>query len=332
MIDMPPVQFADINGIRMAYYDAGPKSGAPTLVLSHGWPEIAFTWRHQIKALSEVGFRVIAPDQRGYGQTEAPEDVGAYDIVHLTGDLAALLDHLKIDTAIFVGHDWGGFVVWEMALLHPERVSGVIALNTPHLPRAPSEPIALLRARYGERMYIVQFQNPGDAPDRIFAANVEKLFDAFLREPIPIRHTPSEGAISGVGASTKVNLDFPGLAAVYDGSKDPRRSIMSPAERQVFVDAFRKSGFTGGINWYRNITRNWERAAGRDRSVRVPCLMIMAEFDAVQPPSSADGMEALVPDLEKYLVKGSGHWTQEERPDEVSATIIEWTKRRFPSA
>ena len=107
---------------------------------------------------------------------------------------------------------------------------------------------------------------------------------------------------------------------------------MSPAERQVFVDAFRKSGFTGGINWYRNITRNWERAAGRDRSVRVPCLMIMAEVDAVQPPSSADGMEALVPDLEKYLVKGSGHWTQEERPDEVSATIIEWTKRRFPSA
>ena len=112
MIEMPPLQFAEINGIRMGYYEAGPKTDTPPVILCHGWPEIAFSWRHQIKALSEAGIRVIAPDQRGYGTTDRPEAVEAYDIEHLTGDLIGLMDHLEIDKAIFVGHDWGGFIVW----------------------------------------------------------------------------------------------------------------------------------------------------------------------------------------------------------------------------
>ena len=137
MPDMPPVQFADVNGVRMAFYEAGPKSDALPLVLCHGWPEIAYSWRHQIKALSAAGYRVIAPDQRGYGATDRPDRVEDYDLEHLTGDLAALLDHLKIDKAIFVGHDWGGFVVWQMAMRHPLRVAGVVSLNTPpQRPRA----------------------------------------------------------------------------------------------------------------------------------------------------------------------------------------------------
>ena len=119
MIEMPPLQFAQTNGIRMGYYEAGPKTDKPPVVLCHGWPELAFSWRHQIKALSEAGIRVIAPDQRGYGATDRPEPVEDYDIEHLTGDLVGLLDHLKIDKAIFVGHDWGGFVVWQMPLRHP---------------------------------------------------------------------------------------------------------------------------------------------------------------------------------------------------------------------
>ena len=125
MIEMPPLQFAEVNGIRMGYYEAGPKSDTPPLILCHGWPEIAFSWRHQIKALSEAGIRVIAPDQRGYGATDRPEPVEAYDMEHLTGDLVGLLDHLKIDKAIFVGHDWGGFIVWQMPLRHIDRVAGV---------------------------------------------------------------------------------------------------------------------------------------------------------------------------------------------------------------
>ena len=147
MIDMPPLQFADINGIRMGFYEAGPKTDAPPLVLCHGWPEIAFSWRHQIKALSEAGIRVIAPDQRGYGATDRPDDVEAYDIEHLTGDLVGLLDHLKIDKAIFVGHDWGGFIVWQMPLRHIDRVAGVVGINTPHTNRASADPIELLRKR-----------------------------------------------------------------------------------------------------------------------------------------------------------------------------------------
>ena len=158
MIEMPPLQFAETNGIRMGFYEAGPKTDAPPVVLCHGWPELAFSWRHQIKALAEAGIRVIAPDQRGYGATDRPEPVEAYDMEHLTGDLVGLLDHLKIDKAIFVGHDWGGFVVWQMPLRHPSRVAGVVGVNTPHWDRAPMDPIALFRQRFGDQMYIVQFR------------------------------------------------------------------------------------------------------------------------------------------------------------------------------
>ena len=132
MIEMPPLQFAQTNGIRMGYYDAGPKTDTPPVILCHGWPELAFSWRHQIKALADAGIRVIAPDQRGYGSTDRPEAVEDYDIEHLTGDMVGLLDHLKIDKAIFVGHDWGGFIVWQMPLRHIDRVAGVIGINTPH--------------------------------------------------------------------------------------------------------------------------------------------------------------------------------------------------------
>src|SRR3954451_2714229 len=178
MIEMPPLQFADVNGIRMGYYEAGPKSDKPPLVLCHGWPEIAFSWRYQIKTLSEAGIRVIAPDQRGYGATGRPEPVEAYDIEHLTGDLVGLLDHLKIDKAIFVGHDWGGFVVWQMSLRPLDRVARVVGGNTPHWASAPAEPSELLRQRFGDSMYIVQFQNPAREPDKIFSGRVEQTFDA----------------------------------------------------------------------------------------------------------------------------------------------------------
>ena len=146
MIEMPAPQFVQTNGIRMGYYEAGPKSDAPPVVLCHGWPEIAFSWRHQIKALSAAGIRVIAPDQRGYGLTDRPDPVEAYDIEQLTGDLVGLLDELKIEKAIFVGHDWGGFVVWQMPLRHPARVAGVVGINTPHTARPPSDPTMILRS------------------------------------------------------------------------------------------------------------------------------------------------------------------------------------------
>jgi pimeloyl-ACP methyl ester carboxylesterase len=330
MIEMPELAFAPTNGIRMGYYDVGPKSDKPPVVLCHGWPELAFSWRHQIKALSEAGIRVIAPDQRGYGATDRPEPVEAYDMEHLTGDLVGLLDHLKIDKAIFVGHDWGGFVVWQMPLRHPSRVAGVVGVNTPHFPRAPIDPIALFRQRFGDQMYIVQFQDGAREPDRIFGSRVEQTFDAFMRKPAArAPDAPPEEPVAGVGASPRINLAFPQMIANYDARHDPRTPILSAEEKKVFVDTFSRTGFTGGINWYRNFTRNWQRSDGLDHTVRVPALMIMAENDAVLPPSAADGMEKLVPDLEKYLVRDSGHWTQQEKPEEVSAKLIEWRRKRF---
>jgi len=330
MIEMPELAFATTNGIRMGYYDAGPKTDAPPVVLCHGWPELAFSWRHQIRALSAAGIRVIAPDQRGYGATERPEPVEAYDMEHLTSDLVGLLDHLEIDKAIFVGHDWGGFVVWQMPLRHASRVAGVVGVNTPHWPRAPIDPIALFRQRFGDHMYIVQFQDPAREPDRIFGSRVEQTFDAFMRKPVPrAQDAPAELPIAGVGASARLNLAFPQMIANYDAKHDPRTPILSAEEKKVFVDTFTRTGFTGGINWYRNFTRNWQRSEGLDHTVRVPALMIMAENDAVLPPSAADGMQKLVPDLEKYLVRDSGHWTQQEKPEEVSAKLIEWRRKRF---
>ncbi|WP_407159627.1 alpha/beta fold hydrolase [Bradyrhizobium sp. STM 3557] len=332
MIEMPPLQFAQTNGIRTGYYEAGPISDRPPMVLCHGWPELAFSWRHQIKALSEAGIRVIAPDQRGYGATERPEPVEAYAIEQLTADLVGLLDHLKIDQAIFVGHDWGGFVVWQMPLRHPGRVAGVVGINTPHRDRAPIDPIAIFRERFGDMMYIVQFQDPAREPDRIFNSHVEATFDAFMRKPLPraaAAASAAEQPIAGIGAAPKLNLAFPQMVEAYDGRRDARTPILTEEEKQVFVDAFRRTGFTGGINWYRNMTRNWRRSEGLDHTVHVPSLMIMAENDAVLPPSAADGMEKLVPDLEKYLVRNSGHWTQQEQPEEVSAKLIEWRRRRF---
>jgi microsomal epoxide hydrolase/non-specific protein-tyrosine kinase len=322
-ITLPPLQFAPTNGIRMGYFEAGPHSEAPPVVLCHGWPELAYSWRHQIPALAAAGIRVIAPDQRGYGATDCPSEVQAYDLEHLTADLVGLLDHLQIPRAVFVGHDWGGFVVWQMALRHAARVAGVVALNTPHLARAPADPIAIMRKRHGDAMYIVQFQGDARDVDAVFDSHVEQTFDCLMRKPMP-----SSGVAGGVARSAN-SLAFPQIIAAYDARQDLRKPILTAAERQVFVDTFRRTGFTGGINWYRNMTRNWERSAGLDDTVRVPSLMVMAENDAVLPPSAADGMAALIPDLEKVLITDCGHWTQQEQPAEVNRLLIDWLQRRM---
>jgi pimeloyl-ACP methyl ester carboxylesterase len=319
---MPPVQRARVNGIDMAYYEAGPRGRAP-IVLCHGFPELAFSWRHQIKALAEAGHWVIAPDQRGYGLTPGPETVKAYDMEHLTGDLAGLLDHLGVEKAIFVGHDWGGFVVWQMPLMHPGRVAGVIGLNTPFMPRSPADPIALMRARFGPDMYIVWFQTPGDA-DATLAADVDKTMRFFMRKPRAI----AQAAQPPQGGST---FAFKDLLAGWDGAYDAD-AFLTPEELGVFVETFRRSGFTGGINWYRNFTRNWERSEGLAQRIDdLPCLMITAERDAVLTPAMAEHMPGFIGDLEMHMVEGSGHWTQQEKPDEVNRLMLDWLTRRFPN-
>ncbi|MET3664468.1 alpha/beta hydrolase [Caulobacter sp. 1776] len=318
----PEAKFADINGIRLAYYEAGPRQGIP-IVLCHGFPELAFSWRHQIAALAAAGRWVIAPDQRGYGLTAGPEAVEAYDMEHLTGDLVGLLDHLGVPKAIFVGHDWGGIVVWQLPLMHPDRVAGIIGLNTPFIPRLPMDPIQMFSHAFGEDMYIVHFQKPGVA-DAQLAADVERTMRYFMRLP-----SSTVEAFSGRPAERRSLALQDGLAR-FDPAAD-QSQLLSPDELAIFVDAFKRTGFTGGINWYRNFTRNWEKAASLPTRVDgVPCLMIMAELDVVLPPSLAERMGDQIADLEKVLIEGSGHWTQQEKPAEVDAAILDWLDRRFP--
>ena len=318
---MPTPKFADLPGLRMAYYETGADNTGPALVFCHGFPELAFSWRHQLKALGEAGFHCIAPDQRGYGLTERPEPVEAYDMEHLTGDLVALLDHLKIDRAVFVGHDWGGLVVWQMPVRHPDRTLGVIGLNTPYTKRPDMDPIALYRKRFGDEMYIVRFQEPG-VIDALFAEDVEKTLRFFMRLPDTTPEAFEARPPERRNIALQTALKF------YDPAKDTQQ-FLTPEELGFFVETFERTGFTGGINWYRNFTRNWERSAHLSDHVACPALMIMAELDVVLPPSAADGMEKYVPDLDRALVTGAGHWTQQEKPEAVSLLIADWVTKRF---
>jgi pimeloyl-ACP methyl ester carboxylesterase len=318
-----PRFFTAPEGVRLGYYAAGPEQGLP-IVLCHGFPELAYSWRAQFKALSEAGYRVIAPEGRGYGISGAPAAITDYDMAHLTGDLVALLDHLGAEKGVFVGHDWGGIVIWDMPLRHPDRVAGLVGLNTPFLPRGKVDPITAFRARYGDDMYIVQFQQPG-ASEALFEADVDKTMRFFLRQP-GARDVGAE-AFSG-DPSEQRSLALQQSLARYDPAADTRQ-LLPPDELAVFVDAFARSGFRGPINWYRNFVRNWEAAAALPQHVPHPALMIMAEKDVVLPPALAELMTPFVPDLEKQLVLGSGHWTQQERPQEVNRLLIDWLDRRF---
>lgn len=325
----PEPSFVQTNGIRMAVYEGGADNAGVPIVLCHGFPELAFSWRHQLRDLPKHGFRVLAPDQRGYGLTDAPAPVESYDIENLCADIVGLLDAKGIDQAVVVGHDWGGIIVWQFALRHPERCAGVIGVNTPFMARPPADPIEIMRNRMGEEMYIVHFQKPGEA-DAVLARDVAKTMSLFMRRP-PEGVDPASAGLATTRAEGSNESIFPLVRMVefYDPAFDTRATFLTDDEMKMFVDTFKRTGFTGGINWYRNFTRNWQRSAHIEERVRQPALMIMAEKDAVLPPSAADGMETWVPHLDRVLIKDSGHWTQQEKPDEVTNAIAGWMKKTF---
>ncbi|MFZ5617706.1 MAG: alpha/beta fold hydrolase [Pseudomonadota bacterium] len=327
MNGFPDPQFVDAGGVRLATYSAGDGPSAkagnandPPIILIHGWPEIAYSWKNQLGPLAAAGYRAIALDLKGFGRSDAPKEKALYDIRHMTDDLARLLNALSIDKAVFCGHDWGGAIVWPMAQLHPDRVLGVIGVSTPHRPPPPTPPLSIIEKRFGLKHYFMQFQEP-DAPEALFATNIDRFFRLMFRRP------PAMAEVEKPGVRI---FDLPGR--FRDGpAPDPADAILDEKDLAVYVDAYRRSGFTGGINLYRNIDRNWEIMREFDPVIRKPALMISAERDPFLPPSSADGMEALIPDLEKALIKNCGHWVMWEKPTELNKLMIGWLNRRFKS-
>ena len=308
----------DTNGIRMHAVEAG--SGLPVL-LCHGFPEMWYSWRHQLSALADAGFRAIAPDQRGYGETDAPEAIDAYTIHHLAGDLTGLLDALEIEKAVIVGHDWGGLLVWQMALLAPHRVAAVVGVNTPFFPRLPLLPTAMMRAvAQGNFHYVLYFQEPGVA-DAELGRDVRRTLRGFYQDITLEMFMASQDARPGVLGPAEGGL----LDRLPDA---PPGRFLTADDFEVFARAFERSGFRGGLNWYRNFDRNWELTAYlKGAKVMQPALMITAEFDPVLRPEMAEGMSDWVPNLrETVLIKGSGHWTQQEKPAEVNEALIRFLK------
>lgn len=304
--------------LRLAVQAAGD---GPAVVCCHGFPDLAYGWRHLLPALAAAGYRALAPDQRGYGATGGPDSVEAYDIHHLTGDLVGLLDALGIARAVFVGHDWGGTVAWMTALLHPNRVAGVIGVNTPYYPRPSTAPIARLRAQFGDTHYMVAAQRPGEL-DRVLAADVRRTFTQIVRSGVP----PDETLSGWLGADGRMRT----LADTVLGPPMPGVPLLSAPDLSVYVDAFTRSGFTGGLNWYRNLDRNWATTPqlGGAR-ITAPALMVTAEWDVLLPPAAAERMRPLVPDLELVMLPRCGHWTPLERPTELANLVVGWLGRRI---
>jgi pimeloyl-ACP methyl ester carboxylesterase len=317
----PEPTFVNTNGIRLAVYEQG--EGFP-VIFCHGFPELAYSWRHQLPALAKAGYHAMAPDQRGYGESDRPKAVDAYRIDHLCDDLVGLMDAKGIQKAVFCGHDWGGFVVWMMPILHPDRVAGVIGVNTPLNPPPPVAPIAMLRMARGADNYVVKFQEPGTA-DAALAADVKKTFQLLMRH----------GGLFNAKEFAKLPADAPEkkfqLLTMLKGPVDKLggQVLLTDEELDVYVKTYTKTGFTGGINWYRNIDRNWELTKGRQYKIDVPCLYIGAADDVVLPPSSANNMGKMIPQFEKYTIKNSGHWTQQEQPEEFNNVVIGWLNKHF---
>lgn len=307
----PEPRFVTSNGVDLAVYESGD---GPPVILLHGFPEIAFSWRHQLAALSAAGYRVVAPDQRGYGRSTVPDRVEDYRMAELAADITGLMDACDIATAAIVGHDWGALVAWHLALTCPARIERLAILNVPLTARAPVDPIRIFRKRFGDDYYIVNFQDSDEA-DRLFDQDPGRVVDRLFR-----KNQISRAAFDQLPDGMKT-VDLIRTVTAADVSGDP---LLCDTERAVYVDAFARSGFTGPINWYRNWTKNWEEQADIDVLVDLPTLFIGAVDDVVIPLSLVDGMRALVPNLRVEMLEPCGHWSQQERPADVNRLLLDW--------
>ncbi|EXG81965.1 alpha/beta fold hydrolase [Cryptosporangium arvum] len=303
MNTFPEPRFVSVNGVELEVFEAGRENAGKPIVLCHGWPEHAYSWRHQMPALAAAGYHVIVPNQRGYGNSSRPAEVTDYDLAHLAGDLVALLDHYGYDDATFVGHDWGAFVVWGLALLHPDRVNGVVALSLPYQERGEMPWVDVLEAVLGPDFYFVHFNRQPGVADAVLDEHPARFLGNLFRTP------PRAGA-------TMIDL-----ARDETPTGEP---VLSDRELAVFVSAFESTGFTSSINWYRNLDRNWHLLADVDPVVRHPALMVYGDRDTIV---RAQRLTDFVPEVEVVSLD-CGHWIQQEKPDETNQAILKWLDQR----
>lgn len=305
-------RFVQTNGIRMHVAEAG--SGFP-VVFCHGFPELWYSWRHQLPALAEAGFRAIAPDMRGYGETDAPADPALYRSSVICADLAGLLDALDIETAVIVGHDWGGYHIWQFGLRYPDRTARLVGLNTPYsAPPSALPSTQMLHAAFGagdRGYYILYFQRPGQAEAELEAdvrGNLAKIMHRYDRAQDLWTFATVGG--DGSGVCTRIA---------------PGGTLLTDAELAVYSAAFERTGFRGPLNWYRAIDLNWEDfRALPGYTIRIPTLMITAENDLILRPELAEPMRQWIPNLRIEHIKSCSHWTQQERPAEVNALLLDF--------
>ncbi|MGW1073108.1 alpha/beta fold hydrolase [Streptomyces sp. NPDC002537] len=314
-------RFVEVNGVRLHIAEQGQ---GPLVLLLHGFPECWYSWRHQFGPLAEAGYRVVAPDQRGYARSEQPEDIAAYSMLHLTGDVVALIHALGERSAVLVGHDWGAPVAWTTAILRPDLVRGVAGLSVPPAPRGPVPPLRAARSLFGDGFYQQYFQEPGVA-DAELAHDPAATFRAVL----------------AAGSGDSPLNDPPRPWVVPDGSTlldtlpepEPLPAWLDKSDIDTFVREYGTHGdnaFTGGLNWYRNIDRNWELLAPfQGRGVEVPALYVVGERDMSRSFPGMDRLpatlERIAPRLHRSLtLPGCGHWTQQERPEEVNSALVEF--------
>ncbi|BDY27457.1 Epoxide hydrolase A [Mycolicibacterium mageritense] len=303
IVSTPTERLVDTNGVTLKVTEAGER-GNPVVVLAHGFPELAYSWRHQIPVLAEAGYHVLAPDQRGYGGSSRPEGIDAYNITELTADIAGLLDDVGAEKAVLVGHDWGSPVATNFPLFFPDRVRAVAALSVPPVPRAPAPPVQIWRKFFGDNFfYILYFQEPGVA-DAALGANTYESMRRMI-------------ALEGFGEPPENLVDRP---------LPPLPEWISAAEFDRYVQAFTETGFTGPLNWYRNFDRNWELTETTPApTITVPTLFLAGSADPVLSFTPRDHVRDVVTgEYREVLLDGAGHWLQQERPDEVNAVLLEF--------
>jgi pimeloyl-ACP methyl ester carboxylesterase len=324
---MPQIhqRMVETNGIRMHIAEQGE---GPLVVLCHGFPESWYSWRHQLPALAAAGFHAVAPDMRGYGRTDSPAEIDQYTLLHLVGDMVGLLDALGAASAVIAGHDWGAPVAWHTALLRPDRFRAVIGLSVPFRPRGPVRPTTVMPQTADAVFYQLYFQTPGVA-EAEFERDVRSAFRRLLYSASG--DAPHAVAISG-------NPDAVGMVPRRGGflsrTVEPPAlpAWLSEADIEFFAGEFTRTGFRGGLNWYRNIDRNWELLAPfAGARVTVPALYVAGDRDLVV---AFRGMDRLIPNLQQFvphlrktvMLPGCGHWTQQERPTEVNAAMIDFLR------